>query len=121
MDTQEREWAAWLGPAAEHLAEEQRERFETEAQAAVERIGDDPGLQDERDAALAAIVQYLLGEVTIEQAGAERARTRDAERMASIVAQQVALLAVGDGMPEAAAARAAGLDRMTVRRLLGKR
>ena len=56
----------------------------------------------------------------IDQAGRERARSRDAARAASLAAQQVARLAVHDGMPEAEAARRAALDRMTVRKLMGK-
>ena len=115
------DWTAWLGPAADELDDEQRARFEAEAASAVARIGDDPDMQADRDAALSAIVQYLLGETTIDQAGAERERTRQAERHASLAAQQVALLAIGDGMAEAEAARRASLDRMTVRKLLGKR
>ncbi|HET7388368.1 MAG TPA: hypothetical protein VFJ19_17075 [Nocardioidaceae bacterium] len=114
------DWTAWLGPAADDLTDEQRERFEAEAEAAIERIGDDPDLQPERDAALAAIVAYLLEETSIEQVGAERTATADAARYASLAAQQVARMAVQDGMSEVAAARAARLDRMTVRRVLGK-
>ncbi|HTW17061.1 MAG TPA: hypothetical protein VMF51_18165 [Nocardioides sp.] len=114
------DWTAWLGPAAEAMTDEQRERFEAEAEAAIARIGDDPDLQPERDTALAALTQYLLGETDIDEAGRKRQRTREAARHASIAAQQVALLAVRDGMAEAEAGRRAGLDRMTVRKLLGK-
>lgn len=115
------DWTAWLGPAADEMSPEQRRRFEDEAALIVERYRDDPDLAQEADAALSALVAYLMGEVGVDRAGAERARTRDAERMASIAAQQVARLAVLDGMPEAEAARRAGLDRMTVRKVLGKR
>jgi hypothetical protein len=114
------DWTTWLGPAADDMTDDQRQRFETEAEVILARY-DDPDLSDARDAALSALVQYLFAETTIDEAGRERQRTRDAERAASIAAQQVARLAVLDGMPEAEAARRAGLDRMTVRRLLGKR
>lgn len=114
------EWDAWLGPAAEEMDEEQRDRFERAAADAIARIGDDPDLQADRDAVLSAIVQYVLGEVTIDQAGAERQRTRAAARAASLAAQQVVLLAIEDGMPEAEAARRGTVDRMHVRKLLGK-
>ncbi|MGH3496303.1 MAG: hypothetical protein ACRDP1_02410 [Nocardioidaceae bacterium] len=111
----------WLGPAADQLTAEQLDRFEYEAKRVLARVGDDPGDQPDRDTALSAVVQYLLGEIAIDQAGADRVRTRTAERAASLVAQQVARMAVLDGMPEAEAARRAGLDRMTVRAALGKR
>lgn len=114
------DWTPWLGPAADELSDEQRERFEIEATEAIARIGDDPDLQEERDAALSAIVQYLLGETDIDAAGEHRAETQRAARLASIAAQQVARLAVLDGMSEVEAARRAQLDRMTVRRALGK-
>jgi hypothetical protein len=115
------DWTTWLGPAADELTDEQRERFEDEAAETIDRIGDDPDLQAERDAALTALVQYLLGEVDVDEVGAERARLRAAERAAYLAAQQVARLAVLDGMPEAEAARRSGVDRMVVRKLLGKR
>lgn len=114
------DWTAWLGPAAEELTTEQRERFEAEAQAAVERIGDDPDLLAEREAVLSATVQYLLGETDVDEAGRRRVATRVAEREASLVAQQVARLAVQDGMDEVEAARRVSLNRMTVRKALGK-
>ena len=114
------DWDAWLGPAADDMTPQQRKRFEVEAQAAIERIGDDPDDQDDRDAALSAIVQYLLGDTTLDQAGAERERTQAAARAASIAAQTMARLAVQDGVSEVQAARRAGLTRMTVRRALGK-
>lgn len=115
------EWTAWLGPAAEELTDEQRDRFEVEAAAATERIGDDPDLAAEREAAWSAIVQYLLGETTLDEAGDQRRQTRAAERHALLAAQAVARLAYQDGIAEAEVARRVGLDRMVVRRVLGKR
>lgn len=113
------DWTAWLGPAADAMTPEQRARFEAEAADVVARHHD-PDLPEDRDAALSALVQYLLGETTLDDAGAQRVRTRADARAASIAAQQIARLAVQDGTPEAEAARRAGLDRMTVRKALGK-
>jgi DNA invertase Pin-like site-specific DNA recombinase len=64
--------------------------------------------------------QYLLGETTIADAGESllRARVRAAEALAAV--QQIAVMCVADGMSEAEAARRAGIDRMTVRKALGK-
>lgn len=111
--------AAWLGPAADELTLAQRERLGSEAQTILD-AHPDPDSQDDRDACLSAVVQYLLGETTIDDAGQERARTRDAARAASLVAQTIARLAVQDGMSEVEAASRAHLDRMTVRKALGK-
>lgn len=110
----------WLGPAAEDLDPEQRERLDAEYDAICERIGEDPDLVAEREAALSAAVQYLLGETDVDAAGARRAATQVAAAEASLAAQQVARMAVQDGMSEAEAARRAHLDRMTVRKVLGK-
>lgn len=121
MSDTEIDWTAWLGPAAEELTDEQRTRFEAEAAETIARIGDDPDLQAEHDAALSALAQYLLGETTIDEVGHVRQRSADAARYALLAAKQVARLAVLDGMSEVEAARRAGLDRMTVRKLLGKR
>ncbi|WP_300680733.1 hypothetical protein [Nocardioides sp.] len=114
------DWTAWLGPAADEMTDHQRERFEREAAEAIDRIGDDPDLQEERDAALSAIVQYLLGETTIDEAGEARTRTQREARYASLAAQQIARLAVQDGMSEEEAGWRAHLTRMTVRKALGK-
>ena len=113
-------WTAWLGPAADEMTDEQRDRFEGEA-AVIEARWPGEDLSDERDTALSAVVQYLVGETTANAAGQELARTRSDAASALIAAQTVARLAVLDGMPEAAAARATSLDRMTVRKALGKR
>lgn len=114
------DWTAWLGPAAEEMDDERRERFEREAAEIFTRIPDDD-LADERDAALSALVQYMLGETTLDDVGRQRVSTQRAARTALIASQQVARLAVLDGVPEAEAARRAGIDRMTVRKMLGKR
>ena len=68
---------AWLGPAADGLTEEQRERFAAECDEIIARYPR-PDDQDERTAALTACVQYLLGETSVADAGAERARTQRA-------------------------------------------
>ena len=111
---------AWLGPAADGLTEEQRERFAAEWDEIVARYPR-PDDQDERTAALTACVQYLLGETSVADAGAERARTQRAALDALAAARQVARMAALDGLPEAAVARSASIDRMTLRKDLGKR
>jgi len=111
---------AWLGPVADDLTDAQRERFADEWDEITARYPDRDD-DEEATAALTACVQYLLGETTAEDAGAERRRTQRAEMVARAAARQVARMAALDGMPKAAAARAAGLDRMTLLKDLGER
>lgn len=114
------EMQAWLGPAAEEMDEDQTERFAAAWEAAGKRYPDEDD-QDRRDAMLSAAVQYLLKEGTIDEAGERRAQTRAESLVASAAAQQWAIMAVEDGMAEAVAARRAGIDRMWLRKQLGKR
>ncbi len=110
----------WLGPAADELTDAQFNRLHREAEA-IEARWPDPDDDYLRDAALSAAVQWMLGEVTLERAAQQLVDARVAARCASVVAQQLAVMAVADGMPEARAAAAVGIDRMTLRKVLGKR
>lgn len=109
----------WLGPAADELTEEQTERVHAVARWADERWPGEDG-QEDRDTALSAAVQYLLGETTPADAGHALVALRRAERAASIAAQALAILACEDGMSEVQAAETLALDRMTVRKARGK-
>lgn len=116
---QRHELEAWLGPALQDLTEAQVERVHRAAERIHARYpGEDQGVL--RDAATKATVDYLAGDLTIERAGVKLIWARIAEREASVVAQQVAVLAVEDGATEVAAASAAGIDRNTLRKALGK-
>lgn len=112
---------AWLGPALAETSEEQVD----DLQRAWQRYEDSPSVvalteADERDdaedrvAALASYLQVIGEDVGLEAIGA-RMRAARRELYASIVG------AVYAGMSEAEAARRAGVDRMTVRRLTDKR
>ncbi len=113
---------AWLGPAAEELTAEQTERIAAEASAINERYPD-PDEQPERDAALSAAVQYLLGETTPEDAGRELAgaRQRTAEAFAASVQIATMLVADAGGKDKSGAARRTGIDRMSLLKALGER
>jgi len=111
---------AWLGPAADDLTPEQIERVRSEA-AAIRRRYPDPDEQPERDAALSAVVQYLLGEIMAEDAARALATARQREREAYVAAEQMAVMLVADGVPKATAARRAGIDRMSLLKALGER
>lgn len=56
----------------------------------------------------------------LQKAGKAFAVARDRERLAAAKLHEAIRLAVADGMSESKAARVAGVDRMTVRRALGK-
>lgn len=111
---------AWLGPAADELTPEQIDRVRSEAEAIGQRYPD-PDEQPERDAALSAVVQYLLGETTPEDACRALIDARRREREAYVAAEQVAVMLVRNGRPKAAAARDVGIDRMSLLKALGER
>lgn len=120
MSTQPHEIDAWLGDACTELTGEQLERFTAEVEVwVIAARYPDPDSQVERDAAMSATVQHLLGETTVAGTGAAPLGARIAASEATATAIQVARLAVLDGGTQAGVAREAGLDRMTVRKALG--
>jgi DNA invertase Pin-like site-specific DNA recombinase len=56
----------------------------------------------------------------LEKAGRDLAKTRHALAESMRHAEQLAIAADGDGVPETEIARTLGVNRMTVRRWLGK-
>lgn len=57
----------------------------------------------------------------LARAGVRWHRAKEQERRAMAVLRALIVEAVADGMTEVEAAKVAGVDRMTVRRALGKR
>lgn len=115
---QDYEMDAWLGD--NKLTAEQYERLRDEVyEIECRYMGEDD--DQEREAAMVAALQWILGEITVEETGRRLLDARIAAARALAVARQVARMAALDGMPEAQAARAASIDRMTVRKDLGKR
>lgn len=113
------ELEAWLGPAMTDLTTEQVERLHREAEAIAARYPD-PDDADAREAALIAATQYLLGELSVEEAARQLREARAVVTRASVVAQQIATMLHADGLSEVDAARAAGITRRTLRIALGK-
>lgn len=113
---------AWLGDAANELTPEQIERVASEAALIRERYPDSDE-QPERDAALSAVVQYLLGETTPEDAARALIEARAQERAAFAAATWMAVSLVRDNPAryKATAARRAGIDRMVLLKVLGER
>lgn len=119
------DYTAWLGPAAEEMTPEQRSRFDEEATLLdVTYLVDEDGDQADWDAAASATVEWILGPAcasAVDMVGRQLLHLRLAERRAYVTAVQTARLAALDGMAEAEAARLAQIDRMTLRKALGKR
>lgn len=107
---QRHELEAWLGPALEDLTPEQVDRLHQEAIAIYDCYPDSDDA-DDREAALSAAVQYLLGELTVEEAGRRWHEAWAAARRAREQAIQVAAMAEADGMHTADITRATGLLR----------
>lgn len=107
----------WL--AGTPLTDEQRDRF-AEAWGAVSDRYPDPDDQDERDAALSAALQYLLGETVPADAGRSLARARHQQLLATATARQIAIMAIADGATENALHGQLEVTRRTLRQWLGK-
>jgi hypothetical protein len=108
------ELEAWLGPALDDMTADQVDRMAA-AVAAWEAL---PGLPDhdpdDAPSVLTGMLQHILGELDLTAMGADYRRAR-------ALVEAATLGAVLAGMPEAAAARQSTLDRMSIRRWLGKR
>ena len=74
-------------------------------------------VQDERNAALSAAAQYLLGEITPTTAGSEIGRRVAALEDAKSAGRAVALLAIEDGASEYRVHKDLGITRRTLRLL----
>ena len=111
---------AWLGPAADGLTAEQVEQV-AEASRDISQRYPDPDERGEREAALSATVQYLLGETSASVAKQELATARLREREAYVTALQVAVMMHREGAAKAVAARECGIDRMGLLKALGER
>lgn len=118
-DTTRRELLDWLGDTS--LTDEQMDRLVDAALDIDERYPDDDE-QLERDAALSASLQYLLGETAPADVNRTLIDARLAERRAYIAALQIAVMhhRVG-GVDKTNAAREAGIDRMRLLKALGER
>lgn len=73
------------------------------------------------EAGLAGAIGYMTGDTTLADLGHELAAIRQREQELLSAIKSVVPLAVADGTSQAQAAREAGVDRMTVRDILGLR
>lgn len=110
----------FLGDDADDVTEEQRDLLER-ALPAVAALYPDEDLAAERGAAESGAAQYVLGDATLAGLGRVRQAARAAAREAMDVLTGAIVAAAVDGVSESEIARAAQVDRMTVRKVLGKR
>src|SRR3954471_18803201 len=122
MITQRHEILAWLGD--DHgLGDDQIDELLRTADEIEEQYPDEDD-RDDREAALTAAYRLMVEapEDLIAELAAERAAARVAERKALVALRQVAVTRINDGdATEAGFAQQAGVDRMAIRRWLGKR
>lgn len=117
--TDPNELAPWLEPAAHKATNEQQQQLQQAADRAIERYPNDPQMQQ---AALTGAAQYILGQLTLENLGTQRHQTQQQAAWAYAAAEAAATAAVESGdWPQRAAAKAAHIDRMSLRRGLGLR
>ncbi|PJE22361.1 MAG: hypothetical protein CK431_17015 [Mycobacterium sp.] len=111
----------WLADHGYDPSEYTFRRFVTQVWPSVAERHPDAEDAATRDAALVAAARYLAGALTPADAGRTLARARARATAALAAARQVAVMAVADGASEAETARDVGVDRMALRRWLGKR
>ncbi len=122
MSMQTHELMAWLGPAAQDLTPDQIERVAAESRE-IDRYYPEQDRQGERDAALSAVVQYLLGDATPEDVGRALIddRRRERETFAAAVWMAVSLVRDNPTRYKKIAAERVGIDRMSLLKALGER
>jgi hypothetical protein len=122
MGMQRYELEAWLG-AGHGLTEEQIDELLRTADEIEEQYPDEDD-RDDRLAALTAAYRLMVEapEDLVAELAAERTAARIAERKALVALRQVAVTRISNGdATEAGFAQQAGVDRMAVRKWLGKR
>lgn len=116
------ELEAWLGDDHE-LSDEQITELLYAADEIEEQYPDEDD-HDDREAALTAAYRLMVEapEDLIAELAAERTAARIAERKALVALRQIAVTRINNGdATESGFATQAGVDRMAVRRWLGKR
>lgn len=111
---QDYELDAYLGDV--EVTDEQRAAILAAADA-IEVRWPDPDAEDDRREALAAAVQVVLGDASLEEVAAAWHRARAAEREARAALTGALIASEGS---EVSLAERAGTTRMTVRKALGK-
>lgn len=114
---QDYELDAWLGDTT--ATDDQRDALHR-ASDTIDAAYPGEDSQPDREAAFTGAAMLILGDSTLDQLGA--ALTHARQQQFDAVRQSIggAIAAVHAGMTEAVAARTASIDRMTLRKALGK-
>lgn len=126
---QDYELNAYLGDFVDQVDEDGRDRLKrasdriAETYPVVTDDNDQPidDYQDERVTAFSAATQYVFGDLTVDDVAERLTKARIDLANEMVTAREVAIEAIADGATEAGIARSLGLDRMTIRKWLGKR
>ena len=109
--------AAWLGPVAAEATADQIEAI-VAASTLIDERWPAPDLGDDRESALSAAVQVIVGDSTLEEIGATWRSARAAE--AATRAALTGAIIASRGLAETEIERRSGMSRISVRRALGK-
>jgi len=109
--------AAWLGPVADTATPDHLAAITAAEREIAARYPDDD-LRDDREDALSSAVQVIVGDGTLEEAGAEWRRARAAEMTAH--AHLTGAIIASRNLPETEIERRTGMSRMSIRKALGK-
>ena len=106
---------AWLASVMPTLNAAQRARLD-------DAISQTAAASDaERMIVLTTTVNYMTGQVDVDKAGTALKAARVMEIRARMAAKQIAKLAIEDGATEHGTAKKLGVDRMAIRKWLGKK
>lgn len=111
---QDHELDAWLGDT--EVTDEQRAQLHAIADTIDREVA-----EDDRETAFTAAAEVILGDTTIEQLGQARTAARAAAAVAQTRLYAGIRVALAAGESENGIAARAGVDRMTVRKIAGKR
>jgi hypothetical protein len=111
---------AWLGPAAAGMTPDQIGTVREIARLIDARWPDQDDAPS-REAALSGAVQIILGDTTAADLARDLAAARLAETAACAAALGGAAALARTGTAKATAARTAGVDRMSLLKILGER
>lgn len=113
---------AWLGDAATDLTPDQYERLTDanriiEARYPIPTDGEYADVAEDRDTALVAAMQVILGETSVEQL-AEDYATAQRRALVAHAAQTGGIIAAVQTLPKVEVARLTGLSRPTIDKAL---
>ncbi|MCR1785288.1 hypothetical protein KVF89_22300 [Nocardioides carbamazepini] len=115
---QRHELDAWLGDFADTLTGDQKDDLAGVIDAITCRYSDED--DERRDAAVAGATSLALGDLTLEDAADAWRTAREAERAAMAALTGAILMADQEGDSEASIVKQTRVNRMTIRKALGK-